>query len=61
MEKRGNDALEQAANMMVAVSYLSSKQTFSLLSVISSLITFPLFNARHYGGGLGSPRLLKDL
>ena len=30
MEKKGNDALEQAANMMVAISYFSSMQAFFL-------------------------------
>ena len=59
-EKRGKVALEQAANMMVAVSYSSFKKTLiTFSSVMSSLIAFPLSNAGCYGSGLGSPRLLE--
>ena len=60
MEKKGKATLEQAANMMVVVSYSSFKKTFlTFSSVMSPLIICPLSNAGRYGGGLGSPRLLE--
>ena len=46
MEKRGKDALEQAANMMALCR-----------SFASSLCIFLLFNAERNGSGLGSPGL----
>ena len=61
IEKRGKVALEQTANMMVAVSYSSVKKNpFTFSSVISPLIFFFfLSNTGHYGGGLGSTRLFE--
>ena len=59
-KKMGKVALEQAASMMVAVSYSLSKEILlTFPSVTSSLTVFSLVNAGRYGGGLGSPKLLK--
>ena len=59
-EKRGKAALEQVDNMMVAVSHSLFREILLVFpSVMSSLIVFSLFNAGHYGGCLGSPRLLE--
>ena len=58
-EKRGKDALEQAASMMMMVSITSLLDKIFLSVACSYSSLFSSFNAGHYNSGLGSPGLFK--